>query len=251
VGDTGTFVRDRHARGWHPIALRYIGLPTALSYRMNADANGFVFHPELAAAQALEAELRALGVRVGAHPARADLAPDELRTIATVRSDRLEEMLRRVNVSSINLAAETLSKALATAALHRPGSIARGAHVIERWANHREADVTLHDASGLSYRNRISTASMAALLHDALQRTWGDELVASLPAPGEGTLGGRLAGVRVRAKTGTLIHDVSALSGYVRLRDGRWASFSIMSALPKSEAVALEDEIVRTIVAKA
>jgi D-alanyl-D-alanine carboxypeptidase len=160
-------------------------------------------------------------------------------------------MLRRLNVSSINLAAETLSKALATAALHRPGSIARGADVIERWANHREADVTLHDASGLSYRNRISTASMAALLHDALQRTWGDELVASLPAPGEGTLGGRLAGVRVRAKTGTLIHDVSALSGYVRLRDGRWASFSIMSALPKSEAVALEDEIVRTIVAKA
>jgi D-alanyl-D-alanine carboxypeptidase len=251
VGDTGTFVRDRHARGWHPIALRYIGLPTALSYRMNADANGFVFQPELAAAEALEAELRALGIRVGAHATRADLAPDELRTIAAVRSDRLDEILRRLNVASINLAAETLSKALATEALRRAGSIARGARVIEGWANHLEADVTLHDASGLSYRNRVSTASMAALLDDALQRTWGDELVASLPAPGEGTMAGRLGGLKVRAKTGTLIHDVSALSGYVRLRDGRWATYSIMSALPKGEAVALEDEIVRTIAASA
>ena len=251
VGDTGTFMRDRHAWGWHPIALRYIGLPTALSYRTNVDANGFVFHPELAAAEALEAELRALGVRVGAHPARDDRAPDGLRTIAAVRSARLEEILWRQNVSSINLAAETLSKALATEALGVPGSIADGASVIERWANGLDADVTLHDASGLSYRNRVSTASMAALLDHALRRGWGDALMSSLPKPGEGTLGGRLSGLPVRAKTGTLIRDVSALSGYVRLRDGRLASFSIMSALPKSVAVAFEDEIVRTIATNA
>jgi D-alanyl-D-alanine carboxypeptidase/D-alanyl-D-alanine-endopeptidase (penicillin-binding protein 4) len=69
--------------------------------------------------------------------------------------------------------------------------------------------------------------------------------------PGEGTLGGRLAGLEVRAKTGTLIGDISALSGYVRLRSGRWASFSVMSELPKDEAVALEDAIVRAIAANA
>jgi D-alanyl-D-alanine carboxypeptidase/D-alanyl-D-alanine-endopeptidase (penicillin-binding protein 4) len=82
-------------------------------------------------------------------------------------------------------------------------------------------------------------------------RSWGRALFASLPAPGEGTLGSRLAGVEVRAKTGTLIGDVSALSGYVRLRDGTWASFSIMSALPKGEALGLEDAIVRAIAANA
>jgi D-alanyl-D-alanine carboxypeptidase len=250
VGDTGTFDRDRGAPGWHPIALRYVGLPTALSYRANVDASGFVLDPERRAAAALDAELRRLGVRIGAPP-RAGDAPGRLATTAAVRSDRLSAILRRQNVSSINLDAETLSKGLATATLHRAGSIARGAHVIEGYANGLDAGVTLHDASGLSYRNRVTTASMAALLDDAQARTWGHALVASLPAPGEGTLGGRLAGVTVRAKTGTLIGDVSALSGYVRLRDGRWASFSIMSALPKDEAVALEDAIVRTIAAHA
>jgi D-alanyl-D-alanine carboxypeptidase/D-alanyl-D-alanine-endopeptidase (penicillin-binding protein 4) len=250
VGDTGTFVRDRRAPGWHPIALRSIGLPTALSYRANVDASGFVFDPERRAATALDADLRRLGVRIGAPP-RAGDAPDRLAPTAVVRSDPLSTILRRQNVSSINLDAETLSKGLATVTLHRAGSIASGAHVIEGYANRLDAGVTSHDASGLSYRDRVATASMAALLDDARGRSWGDALMASLPAPGEGTLDGRLAGVTARAKTGTLIGDVSALSGYVRLRNGRWASFSIMSALPKDEAVALEDAIVRAIAAKA
>ena len=246
VGDTGTFVRDRSAPGWHPIALRYVGLPTALSFEGNVDADGYVFDPERRAAAVLTAELRSLGVRIG-EPSRAtDGAPNVLRPIASVRSAPLGPILRRQNVSSDNQAAETLSKMLSTEVLGR-GTIAGGARVIEDRANDLEAGVILHDASGLSYRNRVSTASMAALLDDALGRSWGDALRGSLPAPGEGTLGGRLAGLRVRAKTGTLIRDVSALSGYVRLRDGGLASFSIISGLPKGEAVSLEDAIVRAI----
>jgi D-alanyl-D-alanine carboxypeptidase/D-alanyl-D-alanine-endopeptidase (penicillin-binding protein 4) len=248
VGDTGTFVRDRGAPGWHPIALRYIGLPTALSFEGNVAAGGYVFDPEQRAAAVLTDDLRSLGVTIG-DPARATGAvPNRLRPIASVRSAPLGEILRRQNVSSSNQDAETLSKLLALDVLGR-GSIANGARVIEEWANGLEAGVTLNDASGLSYRNRVSTASMAALLDDALRQPWGRALFSSLPAPGEGTLGSRLAGVEVRAKTGTLIQDVSALSGYVRLRDGTWASFSIMSLLPKDEAVALEDAVVRAIAA--
>ena len=248
VGDTSAFVRDRRARGWHPIALRHIGLPTALSYGLNVDADGFVFDPESRAAEALDADLRALGVGVGSAPARGR-APKDPRTIAVVRSAPIADILRRQNVSSINLAAETLGKALATETLGRPGSIAAGADVVEDWANDLDAHVRLHDSSGLSYRNRVSTVSMAALLDDALGRSWGDALRGSLPAPGEGTLGGRLGEIRVRAKTGTLLRNVSALSGYIRLRDGGLASFSIISELPKDEAVALEDAIVRIIAA--
>jgi hypothetical protein len=37
VGDTSVFRRDRGAPGWHPIALRFIGLPTALAFDHNAD----------------------------------------------------------------------------------------------------------------------------------------------------------------------------------------------------------------------
>ncbi len=236
VGDTTTFRRDREAPGWHPIALRYIGLPTALSFEGNVDANGFVFDPERRAAAALAGDLRAVGVQVDGG-SRAGAAPDGLRTIAAVRSAPLEDILTRQNVSSINQDAETLSKLLATDVTGRPGSIARGADAIEEWAKAQGADVRLHDASGLSYANRVTTAALAVLLSRALRRPWGDELRTSLAVPGEGTLGGRLAGLEVRAKTGTLIGDISALSGYVRLRSGRWASFSIMSELPKDEAV--------------
>jgi D-alanyl-D-alanine carboxypeptidase len=56
----------------------------------------------------------------------------------------------------------------------------------------------------------------------------------------------RLGGVRVRAKTGTLI-GVSALSGYVWLeRRATWAEFSILSTgMSKSAAVRIEDAVVR------
>jgi D-alanyl-D-alanine carboxypeptidase/D-alanyl-D-alanine-endopeptidase (penicillin-binding protein 4) len=250
VGDTSGFVRDRTAPGWHPIALSYVGLPTALSFEGNVDANGFVLDPERRAAATLAEDLRAVGVDVDGG-ARAGEAPDGLRTIAAVRSAPLEDILTRQNVSSINQDAETLSKLLATDVWGKPGTIARGADYIEEWANARGADVRLHDASGLSYANRVTTADMAMLLNRALQRSWGNDLLTSLAVPGDGTLGGRLSGLEVRAKTGTLIGDVSALSGYVRLRSGRWASFSIMSELPKDEAVALEDAIVRAIAANA
>jgi D-alanyl-D-alanine carboxypeptidase/D-alanyl-D-alanine-endopeptidase (penicillin-binding protein 4) len=214
------------------------------------DSNGFVLDPERRAAAALADDLRAAGVRVDG-AARAGAAPDGLRSIAVVRSSPLEDILTRQNVSSINQDAETLSKLLATDVSGKPGSIARGADSIQEWADARGADVRLHDASGLSYADRVTTSDLAALLNRALRRPWGNALLTSLPAPGDGTLGSRLAGLEVRAKTGTLIRDVSTLSGYVRLRGGRWASFSIMSELPKDEAVGLEDAIVRAIAANA
>src|SRR5436853_4195254 len=50
LGDTTGFTRDRHAPGWHPLALENIGLPTALSFDHNIGPSGFVMVPELLAA---------------------------------------------------------------------------------------------------------------------------------------------------------------------------------------------------------
>jgi D-alanyl-D-alanine carboxypeptidase/D-alanyl-D-alanine-endopeptidase (penicillin-binding protein 4) len=243
VGDTSAFRRDRGAPGWHPIALRFIGLPTALSYEHNVDAGGYVLDPERRAAAVLTADLRRLGVRV-AGEARAAAAPGHLSSLARVRSAPLSEILARQNAVSDNLDAETLSKLLGARELGR-GSIAGGARVIQGWADDRDAGVRVVDASGLSYRDRVTTSALAMLLDGVRAEPWGGVFRRTLPAPGEGTLGGRLEGLPVLTKTGTLIHDVSALSGYLRLADGRWASFSILSRLPKGEAVAMEDAIVR------
>jgi D-alanyl-D-alanine carboxypeptidase/D-alanyl-D-alanine-endopeptidase (penicillin-binding protein 4) len=247
VGDTSEFRRDRGAPGWHPIALRFIGLPTALSYEHNVDAGGFVFDPEERAAAALTADLRGLGIRVGGAP-RAAGAPAHILTLARVRSAPLADILTLQNAVSDNLDAETLSKLLGARERGR-GSIAGGARVIQGWANDRGAGVRIFDASGLSYRDRVTTSGLAELLDGAQAERWGTTFRDTLPAPGEGTLAGRLGGLPVRAKTGTLIQHVSALSGYVRLADGRWGSFSILSRLPKDRAVALEDAIVRVFAA--
>jgi D-alanyl-D-alanine carboxypeptidase len=135
---------------------------------------------------------------------------------------------------------------LGAAASGPPGSIAKGARAIRRWARRHGMKVVAHDGSGLSYADRVSTNAIVRLLSTADSSGLGSVLRSTLPATGEGTLAGRLTGLRVRAKTGTLLQQVSALSGWVWLqRSRRWAQFSILSrGLAKSQAVALEDELV-------
>ena len=64
-------------------------------------------------------------------------------------------------------------------------------------------------------------------------------------------MAGRLAGVDVRAKTGTLfVTPVSALSGYVRDAGGSLVAFSVLSrGTSKAAATVIEDSVVRTIAA--
>ena len=173
--------------------------------------------------------------------------------LGTIQSAPLIDILRRQNLDSLNLDAEVLTKMLGAAAFGPPGSIAKGARAIQRWAQRHGVRVAAHDGSGLSYRNSISTNGVVRLLSAANREPWASPLRSTLPTPGEGTLAGRLAGLRVRAKTGTLLQQVSALSGWVWLRTShRWAEFSILSrGLSKPQAVALEDGIVSTISSRA
>jgi D-alanyl-D-alanine carboxypeptidase/D-alanyl-D-alanine-endopeptidase (penicillin-binding protein 4) len=90
---------------------------------------------------------------------------------------------------------------------------------------------------------------MVALLKYADTTSWLGDLRAALPGAGQGTLKGRLAGVRVHAKTGTL-DGISALSGWVWVeQEGRWAEFSILSSGDTTTLKNLEDRIV-TVVAE-
>jgi D-alanyl-D-alanine carboxypeptidase/D-alanyl-D-alanine-endopeptidase (penicillin-binding protein 4) len=252
-GATGPFARDWWAPGWRDYFPRfYIALPTALTFRFNERAGGkHVRDPERLAARALTRKLEARGVAVTGK-AGSGPAPGGLVALATVRSDPLAAIMRRMNVVSSNFRAEVLGKMLGARRLGSPGTIAKGARVIEGFADAQGVRVRAYDASGLSYDDRVSTEGMVEMLRVAEQAPWGETLRATLPAGGEGTLEDRLETVTVRAKTGTLI-EISALSGWVWLeREDAWAAFSILSSgMNTDRAKSIENRIVKVVAANA
>jgi D-alanyl-D-alanine carboxypeptidase/D-alanyl-D-alanine-endopeptidase (penicillin-binding protein 4) len=252
-GATGPFARDWWAPGWREYFPRlYIALPTALTYRFNERAGGrHVSDPERLAAKALTKKLEARGIDVRGK-ASLGPAPSHLVPLATVRSDRLAEIMGRMNVVSSNFRAEVLGKLLGARRLGSPGTIAKGARVVQAFAKARDVRVKARDGSGLSYDNRVSARGMVDMLRVAERAPWGEVLRGTLPAGGEGTLEERLETVTVRAKTGTLV-EVSALSGWVWLeREDAWAAFSILSSgMSTSQAKSIENRIVRVVAANA
>jgi D-alanyl-D-alanine carboxypeptidase/D-alanyl-D-alanine-endopeptidase (penicillin-binding protein 4) len=242
IGDTATFDRGWWALGWQRhLSRSFVRRPTALAFDGNQ-----VPEPERAAAASLTASLEAIGVTVTGPPT-SGAAPAGLRTIATTRSATLKDVLTRQNHGSVNFDAEMLTKALGLAVSGEGASTADGAAVIRTWAARHGVRADVFDGSGLSHRDRISADGLVSLLLQAAHAPWGSVLERSLPAGGEGTLAGRLVGVGVRAKTGTLfVTPVSALSGYVRSVDGVRVAFSVLSrGMDEPAAVALEDAIVR------
>jgi D-alanyl-D-alanine carboxypeptidase/D-alanyl-D-alanine-endopeptidase (penicillin-binding protein 4) len=246
MGGLGYFARDWDAPGWRSYyRSMYIARPTALTFNGNTHRGTHVADPERLLARKLTRALERLGVSVS-HPGGAGHPPPGRHRIARVRSRPLSALLRFTSRTSSNFFAEVLGKRLAVARFGPPGTIARAGRTIARWASARGVRVAAHDASGLSHANRISARGLVRLLVQSGREPWGRAFRHGLPAPGQGTLGDRLGGVRLRAKTGTLI-GASALSGWVRRpRSQGWATFSILSeGMPKYRASALEDRIVR------
>ena len=249
VGDTGPFLRDWWAPGWKDdFPAVEIPIPTALTYRGNLGPEGrHIDDPEMRAAAALTKALWRHGVAVGKGP-KVSHATGSLVKVAMVESAPVIDILRRMDVDSVNFDAEVLGKVLG-AETSGTGSIASGAAAIDAYAAANGAPMfESHDASGLSYANRVTTQGMVRLLFAADDEPWAAQLRRALPTGGQGTLEERLGHLRVRAKTGTLT-DVSALSGWVWSdRVGGWVEFSILSAsLSKDEAVHIEDAIVRIV----
>ena len=244
IGDTAAFDRGWWAPGWLPrISRAYVTRPTALRL-VGGDSK-----PEGEAAAVFTTAVRNAGIEVDGETS-ITAAPRGLRTIATIASPPMSHLLVEQNHESDNLYAELATKVLGER-IGDEGSTTGGARVIQRWARHNGSDSTVRDGSGLSDQDRTSADGMVTMLLDARRAPWFQALYRSLPAGGEGTLSSRLAGVPVRAKTGTLfIRPASTLSGYVRTQAGTLVAFSILTHdLPESTAVAIEDGVVRTLAA--
>jgi len=243
IGDTSAFDRGWWAPGWlEGISRQYVTRPTALRL------DGGDSSPEPDAAASFRDALASAGVHVDG-VARAGAAPSGLQPIASERSPVLSSLLVHQNHESDNLYAELTTKYLG--GVDGNASTASGAAVVERWVRDLGVSSEVQDGSGLSDRDETSAVGMVTLLLAARQERWFPALERSLPSGGGGTLGARLAGVPVRAKTGTLfVRPASTLSGYVTTRAGTLVAFSVLTHdLPEGTAVTIEDTIVRTIAA--
>lgn len=246
IGSTGYFAHDWFAPGWkQQFPTEEVPMPTALTFDGNRVGDTHIADPERRAAQALTKRLRGLGIAVKGRPAQ-DNPPNGLRRITKIKSRRLRTLLTFMNRQSSNFFAEVLGKRLGIEFFGKPGTIDKGGRAIAAYAAQHGVKLVAEDSSGLSYSNRVSPRGIGKLLGVAEQRSWFGPLRNSLADGGQGTLEDRLAGVRLRAKTGTL-EDISALSGWVWLkRVKQWCAFSIMSrGMDKSKAAAIEDKIVR------
>ncbi len=247
MGSRAYFAHDWWAPGWKPDFPRdEVALPTALTYNANTLRGVHITDPERLAAASFAKHLQDHGIRIGGAP-NMGTPPAGLHEITSIRSPPLATMLRPMDVYSLNFNAEVFGKRLAVAQYGQPGTIARGAAAIRQFAASAGVGISSFDSSGLSYSNRVSAVDMVALLKYADTTPWLGDLRKALPGAGQGTLEGRLAGVKVHAKTGTL-DGISALSGWVWIeQEGRWSEFSILSSGDTTSIKKLEDAIVRVV----
>ena len=128
---------------------------------------------------------------------------------------------------------------------NRRGSRRGGIAAVDALAHHLGVRLgSIHDGSGLSFDDRESPASMVAWLTAISRLGTFPTVYAGMPISCEtGTLEFRLCskGIKgqVHAKTGTL-DSVNTLSGFVRTRSGRIATFSVMLSGEHSSWTALE-----------
>ncbi|RTL44432.1 MAG: D-alanyl-D-alanine carboxypeptidase/D-alanyl-D-alanine-endopeptidase [Burkholderiales bacterium] len=176
-------------------------------------------------------------------------APPGAVVLATHRGRPLAEVMRGVMKRSDNALARLIYLQLgAQAAQSGEPTLAAAERRVRAWfAAHgvSAAGLVLDNGSGLSRRERISPAQLAAVLRVGQAGAQAPELLSTLPIAGvDGTLSGRLkdgpARGQARLKTGTL-KDAVGLAGFVNDASGRpWVFVALINhpeAAAKGRAV--------------
>ena len=168
---------------------------------------------------------------------------ENMNELASVESKTLAEIVQRMNKRSVNLYAElilrTLGKKFGDTAPNDNfqlqevrGDDSAGASVIKKFLTENKVatdELQIHDGSGLSRLDFITPEAFGRALIYAAKANFSDVFKDSLPiAATDGTLGGRLGGVKgnILAKTGTITY-VNSLAGYA-LTEDEVLAFSII-----------------------
>ena len=204
--------------------------------------------PAVEAATAFAGFLAADGIRVTGGPASVT-APRGARTLASVQSPPLTQIVHWMLEASNNVIAENLARHVAIATGRAP-TFAGGAAAVTAVLHGLGISgvLSLNDGSGLSPLNRISPAALVRLVALAVSRQQLRPVLGALPVEGfSGTLGqgGSVFGLggptgmgMVRAKTGNL-STVAALAGTVYAKNGQLLGFAIMADQISARAGAL------------
>ena len=220
LGDDTYFDERRDAPGWKPGYLGIESRPLSALSVAGVHLIG-VNGSAVAAARAFAAALEKRGIEVRGR-AGARRAPAGSVPIAFDLSERLANVVHRMNADSDNFVAEMILKQLG-ASVAEPASTAAGARVVRDTLAHAAiplGGVRVADGSGLSHYDRSTVTALAGILRaGATDPRIGRVFVASLAVAGvSGTLRNRLATRPTRglvhAKTGTT-NRASALAGLV------------------------------------
>ena len=203
---------------------------------------------------------RAFAQLLGVDPANVSrgTAPDtDVKSLGSVYSAPVAELVEHAIRTSDNVLAETLAREVAIAREAEPTFTGAAVEVAGalRQAGFDTAGLVMVDGSGLSTRDRVPARLLGSVLASAAAPAQGERdtqflrpILSGLPvAGGDGTLDDRFTGAgrgAVRAKTGTLT-GVSSLAGVVTDADGRLLVFALMSigtspavARPRLDAIA-------------
>lgn len=196
-----------------------------------------VADPALEAARRFAAALAAAGITVAGQPVHGQATAGA--ELARVESAPLRQIVQHVLEVSDNEAAEVLARHVGLAVSGDASSAAGTAAVVSTLAGLGVATdgVVVHDGSGLSRHNVLTTRALITLLQAAADPAHPRlaTLLPGLPVAGfTGSLTNRMdeapaAGRgRVRAKTGTLT-AVSSLAGVATDLDGRAMAFVLLA----------------------
>lgn len=218
-----------------------------------------VNRPDLYAAAIFRAELKKAGVSVKGGTTVLATPAGKRTVLATDHSMRLKDLLVPFMKLSNNMHAEALTKAMGAKRSGAVGTWTNGLAATRAYLTLRKVPMTgvsLSDGSGLTRANTLTPRALGTLLVAVQSEPWFPAFKASLPVAGNtnrmvgGTLRYRMNGTRAEnnawAKTGSLT-GVTALSGYVKGRDGHLYVFSMLSNYTESSPRPVEDKLVVTL----
>ena len=232
-GDESQFDQARLVAGWKPGFEDECAPLSALTLNGNSPPDHKVVDPARYAAQELVRLLRAAGIGV-THGAAVGATPAAATLLHTEYSAPLWRVVKAMDKTSDNFIAEMLVKGLGRD-FGAGGTTAAGVKVARDYLSSigvPVAQTRLHDGSGLSYKDRLSTAVVTGLLDAVADKPYFTAYWTALPVAGvDGTLRTRMHGTaaagNLHGKTGTL--DIaSSLSGFVTTADGHDLVFSML-----------------------